>query len=79
MVTSGTRGYHSVLVQHSLISSGKETELAELDGAVYLASQSTNGRYLFFSVQDPKTSFDVYVMDIAGDRKLVPVLNGSLF
>jgi len=76
MVTSATSGYHSVLVQHSLISSGMETKLAELDGAIYLASQSMNGRYLFFSLQDPKTSFDVYVMDMAGDRKLEAVLNG---
>jgi Tol biopolymer transport system component len=76
MVTSATSGYHSVLVQHSLISSGKEGKLAEVEGAVYLASQSMNGRYVLFSLQSAKTSFDVYVMDMAGDRKLVPVLNG---
>jgi eukaryotic-like serine/threonine-protein kinase len=76
IVTSATTGYHSVLIQHSLISSGKEEKLAEVDGAVYLASQSVNGRYVLFSIQNPKTGFDVYVMDMAGDRKLVPVLNG---
>jgi serine/threonine protein kinase/dipeptidyl aminopeptidase/acylaminoacyl peptidase len=76
MVTSATSGYHSVVVQRSLISSGKEEKLAELDAAIYLESQSMDGRYLFFSLQDPKTSFDVYVMDMAGDRKFKPVLNG---
>jgi Tol biopolymer transport system component len=76
IVTSATSGYHSVLVQHSLISSGKEEKLADVGGAVYLASQSLDGRYVLFSLQDAKTSFDVYVMDMAGDRKLVPVLNG---
>jgi Tol biopolymer transport system component len=76
IVTSATSGYHSVVVQHSLVSSGKEEKLAEVDGAVYLASQSVNGRYVLFSVQNPKTSFDVYFIDMAGDRKLVPVLNG---
>jgi WD40 repeat protein len=36
---------------------------------------SKDGRYVFFSVQDPKTGFDVYVIDLAGDGKLEPVLN----
>src|SRR3984893_10641011 len=75
MVDASNKGYHSVLVQHSLISSGKEEKLADVEGAVYLASQSTDGRYVLFSLQNAKTSFDVYVMDMAGDRKLVPVLN----
>ena len=77
VVTSATSGYHSVVMQRSLTSSGKEEKLLDLDGAVYVVSQSFDGRYVFFSEQDAKTGFDIYVMDLAGDRKLVPVLNSA--
>jgi Tol biopolymer transport system component len=75
VLNTGTSGYHSLLVQRSLVSSGKEEKLAELDDYMFVASQSRDGRYAFFSVQDNKTGFDIYSMDLAGDRKLVPVLN----
>jgi eukaryotic-like serine/threonine-protein kinase len=77
LLSTATSGYHSVLVQRSLISSGKEEKLAELDNYILVTSQSSDGRYALFSAQDPKTGFDVYSMDLAGDRKLVPVLNTS--
>jgi Tol biopolymer transport system component len=77
VLNTATSGYHSVLVQRSLISSGKEETLAELDNYMFVASQSNDGRYALFSVQDAKTGFDVYFMDLAGDRKLAPVLNSS--
>jgi Tol biopolymer transport system component/predicted Ser/Thr protein kinase len=77
VLTTTTSGYHSILALHSLTSSGKEEKLAEMEGAFYVASPSWDGRYVFFSVQDPKTAWDVYSMDLAGDRKLVPVLNTS--
>jgi Tol biopolymer transport system component len=72
-----TSGYHSVLVQRSLVSSGKEEKLAELGNYIFVSGQSRDGRYPLFSVQDPKTDFDVYTMDTAGDHKLVPVLNSA--
>jgi Tol biopolymer transport system component len=75
VLNTATSGYHSLLVQHSLISSGKEEKLAELDNYMYVATQSRDGRYAIFLVQDAKTGFDVYSMDLAGDRKLAPVLN----
>jgi Tol biopolymer transport system component/predicted Ser/Thr protein kinase len=75
LLTTSTTGYNSVIVERPLISSGKEEKLAELGGYVYASSQSRDGRYAFFSIQDAKTSFDIYYMDLAGDRKLVPVLN----
>lgn len=75
VLTSTTSGYHSVVALQSLTSSGKVDKLAELEGAFYAESSSWDGRYIFFSAQDPKTSFDIYAMDLTGDRKLVPVLN----
>ena len=75
VLNSATSGYHSVVVERPLASSGKEEKLAELGDYVFVASRSNDGRYTFFSIQDAKTGFDVYVMDLAGDRKLMPVLN----
>ncbi len=75
LLTTTTSGYHTAVVERSLISSGKEEKLAELGDYVFVASRSRDGRYALFSIQDAKTSFDVYSMDLAGDRKLVPVLN----
>ena len=72
---TSTTGYHSVVVERPLIAPGKEEKLAELGDYVFAASESRDGRYAFFSIQDAKTSFDIYFMDLAGDRKLLPVLN----
>jgi Tol biopolymer transport system component len=77
VLTSATNGYHSVLVQRSLVSSGKEEQLAESAHWLAVASQSSDGRYALLAIQDPKTGFDVYSVDLAGDRKLLPVLNSS--
>jgi Tol biopolymer transport system component len=75
-VITTTSGYHSSLAVRSLVSSGKEEQLTAPNDYFFVANQSTDGRYVFFILQDPKTSFDIYVMDMAGDRKLRPVLNG---
>jgi len=75
LLSSVTSGYHSELTLRSLASSGKEEKLPSPDGYLFLASQSTDGRYVFLSVQDPKTGFDIYVMDMAGDRTPKPFLN----
>jgi Tol biopolymer transport system component len=75
VLNTATSGYLSVLTQRSLVSSGKEERLAEMGDYVFVASESSDGRYAFFSIQDAKSGFDVYYMDLAGDRKLVPVLN----
>ena len=77
VLTTATSGYHSVLVERSLISSGKEEQLAEVGDWLSVAGQSSDGRYAILSMQDAKTGFDVYSMDLTGDRKLVPVLNSS--
>jgi len=66
---------HTPLLQQSLTTSGKDEKLIVLDGGFYLASTSWDGRYLFFEMQDTKTSWDIYSMDLAGDRKMAPALN----
>jgi Tol biopolymer transport system component len=77
VLISSSSGYSSSLVQHSLTASGKEEKLAELKDPLWELSLSQDGRYLFSMVQDAKTSYDIYYTDLAGDRKLVPLLNSS--
>jgi len=74
--TISTSGYHSVLALHSLVSTGSD-EKVDFEGSYYLSSQSLDGRYVFFSVQDAKTGFDIYYTDLLRDHKLVPVLNSN--
>ena len=50
--------------------------LDNFNGNMILFDISRDGRYLLFNHQDPKTDFDIYAMDIQGEKKLVPVLNG---
>jgi Tol biopolymer transport system component len=40
-----------------------------------VSSWSANGRYLFFSSQNNATRFDIYYLDLNGERKLTPFLN----
>jgi len=75
VLITATSGYHTALVQRSLVSSGKEEKLPELGNYVFVTSQSIDGHYALFSIQDAKTGFDIHSMDLGGDRKLVPVLN----
>jgi Tol biopolymer transport system component len=74
VVIVSTSGYHSKWERRSLLSSEVDDK-KEFEGAYYLAGQSYDGRYIFVSVQDPKTGFDIYYADQQGDRKLVPFLN----
>jgi eukaryotic-like serine/threonine-protein kinase len=73
VLVSTTSGYHSVVELHSL-TTGKEEKLIDMEGAVYGAGESRDGRYAFFTIQDPKTSWDIYIMDLGGDRKLSALL-----
>jgi dipeptidyl aminopeptidase/acylaminoacyl peptidase len=75
LVTTTEGGGDSVQVLRSLASSGKEEVLAERQGSNSVQSQSRDGRYIFSRVQDAKTSYDIYSVDLAGDRKVTPVLN----
>jgi eukaryotic-like serine/threonine-protein kinase len=75
VVISSTSGYTGSLVQRWLTASGKEEKLADIpSGFLNVTSVSRDGRYFFFSNQAPKTSFDIYYLDLQGERKLVPFL-----
>jgi Tol biopolymer transport system component len=74
---STSTGYVSSLVRKSLSASGAEEKVLEnFNGNMILFDISRDGRYLVFNHQDPKTDFDIYTMDLQGEKKLVPVLNG---
>ena len=71
-----TTGYVSSLVRRGLTASGKEEKLLDqVGGSLVVMDISRDGRYALFQKQDAKTSFDIYYMDLEGDRKLVPLLN----
>ena len=74
---STSTGYVSSLTRKSLSASGTEEKVLDnFNGNMILFDISRDGRYLVFNHQDPKTDFDIYTMDLQGDKKLVPVLNG---
>ncbi len=73
---STTTGYISTLTRKSLTASGAEEKVLEkYNGQLTVEGITRDGHYLLFDHQDPKTDFDIYRMDLQGDRKLVPVLN----
>jgi dipeptidyl aminopeptidase/acylaminoacyl peptidase len=49
--------------------SGKQEKLERPSAASSVASWSTDARYVFLSVQNNNTRFDVYYYDLNGDRK----------
>jgi len=74
---STSTGYVSTLTRKSLSASGTEEKVLDnFNGNMILFDISRDGRYLIFNHQDPKTDFDIYAMDLQGEKKLVPVLNG---
>jgi serine/threonine protein kinase/Tol biopolymer transport system component len=74
---STTTGYVSSLTRKSLSASGTEEKVLDnLNSQLTLFDISRDGRYLVFNHQDPKTDYDIYTMDLQGDKKLLPVLNG---
>ena len=71
-------GYLTTLVRRWLTASGREEKiLEEPRGFFSITGISRNGRYLFLSQQDPKTSWDIYYIDLQDDHKVVPLLNSS--
>ena len=73
---ASTSGYASTLVQKFLTASGKEEKLwDDTGGNLTIDGISQDGRYLFFARQDPKTAFDIFYMDVKGDRKPLPLIN----
>src|SRR5208282_1269901 len=51
----------------------EKLETPQVSGSV--TNWSPNGRYLFIALQNNATRFDVYYIDLNGDRKLIPFLN----
>jgi len=75
---AATSGYNSTLARRWLNASGKEEKLMdEPRGFFTVNSMSRDGRYVFFSQQDSKTSFDLYYMDLQGEKTIVPLLNSA--
>ncbi len=71
-----TTGYLSSLSRRSMTASGAEEKVVDnFSGNLMITDISHDGRYLLFNHQDPKTDYDVYMMDLQGERKLAPVLN----
>lgn len=71
-----TTGYLSSLVRRELGASGKEEKiLDQIPGSLTFSDLSRDGRYAIFARQDSKTGFDVYSLDLQGDKTLTPVLN----
>ena len=54
--------------------SGSEEKLETPKTSGRVVSWSPNGRYLFFTIQNNATRYDVYYTDLNGDRKLTPFL-----
>jgi eukaryotic-like serine/threonine-protein kinase len=55
--------------------SGNQEKLETPEAASSLSSWSSDGRYIFLSVQNNTTRFDVFYFDLKSDRKLTPFLN----
>lgn len=71
-----TTGYVSSLTHRSLTASGKEDiVLDHIPSSLSVQDISHDGRILLLVMQDPKTAWDIYYVDLKGDRKLVPLLN----
>ncbi len=76
IIMSNTTGYVSSISRRELGASGKEEKMLDrVGGSVNTTDISRDGRYVIFNNQDAKTGFDVYYLDLQGERKLVPVVN----
>ena len=73
-----TTGYGSILTRRWLTASAKEEKIGDMfQGFTSLINISKDGRFLFVNGQDQKTGFDIYYLDLQGDKKLVPFLTSS--
>ncbi len=76
VILASTSGYLSTVVRRWLTASGKEEKLLDAPRSfLSVVSVSRDGRYVFFNQQDPKTSFDIYYLDLQGEHQLVALLN----
>ncbi len=62
------------LYQKPVNGAGSEERLIESDNAILPVSWSHDGRSIVYSVLDPKTARDLWMLPLTGDRKAVPLL-----
>ena len=74
IVFASSRGGHSDLYMHAADGSGEDQLLLKSDEDKIPTGFSTDGRYLLFTVSDPKTHNDIWVLPMEGDRKPIPFL-----
>lgn len=55
--------------------SGNKEKLETPPASSTVASWSADGRYIFLNMQNNATRFDIYYVDLTGDRKLTAFLN----
>ena len=69
-----TRTGNSGIYQQSASGATAEELLLKSDNPAYPASWSRDGRFLLYTVVDPKTKGDLWVLPLGGDRKPFPFL-----
>jgi Tol biopolymer transport system component len=57
--------------------SGPEELLLSSKNWLFANSWSSDGRFLAFAEQDPKTGFDIWILPVGGDRKPYPLVQSS--
>jgi len=62
------------LYQKATTGAGKEEPLLKTDRNKFPTDWSADGRFILFTVSDPKTKLDVWVLPLFGDQKPFPFL-----
>jgi eukaryotic-like serine/threonine-protein kinase len=75
LVFSSNRGGHYDLYQKASNGTGEDELLFKSDQDKQPTSWSRDGRFLLFNSLDPKTTSDIWVLPLEGDRKPVPFLH----
>ena len=71
---ASNRNGHLDLYQKNADGSGEDILLLKSDQDKTPSSWSRDGRFLLYSTVDPKTSDDIWVLPLQGDRKGFPIL-----
>jgi eukaryotic-like serine/threonine-protein kinase len=74
LVFNSDRGGHFDLYQKNANGTSDDELLLKSDQDKFPTSWSRDGRFLLFTSFDPKTSRDIWVLPLDGDRKPVPFL-----
>jgi eukaryotic-like serine/threonine-protein kinase len=74
LVFTSNRGGHFDLYQKNANGAGEDELLFKSDQDKQPTSWSRDGRFLLFTANDPKTTADIWVLPLEGDRKPVPFL-----